>query len=124
MATTDPYIKSLAETHHLHRGTDTDDLAIRALTAEIRHLAVRAKIAGSWTVENFTPGGQPRAGADYRLDAYIRSLLDRHRLRARAGENDAALTHRAMLAELGQIKHRAQAAQHALRRRRRPKPRP
>ncbi|NUP48484.1 MAG: hypothetical protein HOW97_14420 [Catenulispora sp.] len=126
MAASDPYIQSLARRHHLHPaagpGSAADDLAVRALTAEMRHLAVRVKIAGTWTVENFTPGGAPKAGAEYRPDAYIRSLLDRHRLADRPGESASALTRRAML---GDIKTRSHAAQAATSRRLRgPQPRP
>lgn len=105
----DAFIRCLAELHHLD--TAAPELARRAVTAEMRHLAIRANTAASWSRQHWTTSHEPAAGADYRIDAYVRSLAARHAITAAPGEGDIDVTRRAMLAELGHLKGRALALQ-------------
>ncbi|GAA1966374.1 hypothetical protein [Catenulispora subtropica] len=98
-----PYIRDVIAKNHIRpEPDDTDDLdaAVRATDAELRSIAVRQKVFYLWLDEHWTRQGVPAAGADFRLDAYIRALVDRHGLTRQAGEDDAELAHRALAAEV------------------------
>jgi len=115
LTTVDPFIASLSHIHSLRPDADNGDLTVRALTAETRHLMVRMEIAIAWGRENLTDDMEPKAGAAfYRIDAFIRSLVDSHHLSALPGESDISLTLRALGTEFGAIGNRAQAVVKAI----------
>ena len=107
---------SLSAIYRLSPDTETtngeydSDPTNRALTAETRDLMVRMTNAIAWGNKNLDSDIQPKAGAAfYRIDSYIRSLLDRYHLSASPGESDLSLTLRALATEFGHIAYRAKA---------------
>ena len=84
------------------------------MIAETQRLLARMKIAIAWGNENLDSDMQPKTGAAfYRIDTFIRSLMDSHHLSARPGESDLSLTLRALATEFGQIAQRAKAVTQA-----------